>query len=232
MNRTDRLYAIVEELRAVSPRPLSVPKLAGRFEVSSRTIERDLQALQQSGVPIYAEPGRTGGYVLDKRMSLPPVNFTPQEAAAIAVALAADASTPFHGPTRTALRKVLAAMPQAEAERAREVVGRVWLLRPQEPERTVPRVIQDAIVAGHALRLRYGDAAGVVSERVVEPTAFVNGPSHWYLVAWCRLRDRGRAFRLDRIVAATDTGEPIVRRPFDEVATDLADLDIRTPELA
>jgi len=90
MNRTDRLYALVEELRAVAPRVRSVRWLAQRFEVHARTIERDLSALQQAGVPIWATPGRHGGYALDPRMSLPPLNFTPAEAAAIAVAMAAS----------------------------------------------------------------------------------------------------------------------------------------------
>ena len=85
MNRTDRLYAIVEELRAVAPRPRSGRWLALRFEVSTRTVERDIAALQQAGVPVYAEPGRTGGYVLDRATTLPPVNVTPAEAVAIAV---------------------------------------------------------------------------------------------------------------------------------------------------
>jgi predicted DNA-binding transcriptional regulator YafY len=61
MNRTDRLDALVEELRAVSPRPRSASWLAGRFEVSRRTILRDLDALSQAGVPVWAEPGRSGG---------------------------------------------------------------------------------------------------------------------------------------------------------------------------
>ena len=52
MNRTDRLYALVEELRAVAPRPRSARQLAQRYEVSTRTIERDILALQESGVPI------------------------------------------------------------------------------------------------------------------------------------------------------------------------------------
>jgi predicted DNA-binding transcriptional regulator YafY len=94
VNRTDRLYALVEQLRAVSPRPRSARWLADTFEVSTRTIERDIAALQQSGVPIWAEPGRTGGYVLDRAHSLPPLNFTPQEAAAIAVALPARGPRP------------------------------------------------------------------------------------------------------------------------------------------
>ena len=87
MNRTDRLYALVEDLRAISPRCRSARDLARRFEVSARTIERDIGALQQAGVPIYAEPGRRGGYALEKSMSLPPLNFTPAEAVAVAIAL-------------------------------------------------------------------------------------------------------------------------------------------------
>lgn len=233
MNRTDRLYAIVEELRAASPRPLSVSKLASRFEVSTRTVERDLLALQESGVPIYAEPGRTGGYVLDKGMSLPPVNFTPQEAAALAVALAANASTPFQAATRSALHKVLAAMPKADGERARDVASRVRLLRFPTPERTVPQVIQQAIVAGRALSMTYIDRSGMRTERIIEPTAFVNGPSGWYLVGWCRLRRGGRAFRLDRIVRARDTGERVASRRFEDVATDLPrNLEARIPPIA
>lgn len=58
MNRTDRLYAIVEALRASPNRPVSARRLAERFEVSTRTIERDILALQESGVPIYADTGR------------------------------------------------------------------------------------------------------------------------------------------------------------------------------
>src|ERR1019366_9619429 len=81
VNRTDRLYALVEALGAVARRPRSGRWLAGRFEVSVRTVERDINALQQSGVPIYAEPGRTGGYCLDKARTLPPVNLTPGAAA-------------------------------------------------------------------------------------------------------------------------------------------------------
>src|SRR5437773_5102178 len=105
MNRTDRLYAMVEELRAIAPRPRSARWLAQRFEVCTRTVERDIGALQQSGVPIYAEPGRTGGYTLDKARPLPPVNVTPAEAVAVAGALRRLAGTPFQGAARAALAK-------------------------------------------------------------------------------------------------------------------------------
>ncbi len=87
MNRTDRLYALVEELRACAPRRLAARELAARYEVSVRTIERDIGALQQAGVPIFADVGRGGGYTLDKSRTLPPLNFTPAEAVAVAITL-------------------------------------------------------------------------------------------------------------------------------------------------
>ncbi|WP_406674363.1 HTH domain-containing protein [Nonomuraea sp. N2-4H] len=136
MNRTDRLYALVEELRAIAPRCRSARELAERFEVSVRTIERDITALQESGVPIYAEPGRKGGYAIDRKVSLPPLNFTPAEAVAIAVALSKAGDQPFGRQARSALRKVVAAMPGPEGELARELARRVLLARPQsEPGR-------------------------------------------------------------------------------------------------
>ena len=61
MNRTDRLYALVEELRARAPRLVRANDLDKRFEVTTRTIERDLLALQEAGVPIWAQPGPGGG---------------------------------------------------------------------------------------------------------------------------------------------------------------------------
>ena len=88
MNRTDRLYALVEELRSRAPRPVRATELAARFEVSTRTIERDLLALQEAGVPIWAQPGPGGGYSLNPDTTLPPLNLTPEEGVALATALA------------------------------------------------------------------------------------------------------------------------------------------------
>jgi predicted DNA-binding transcriptional regulator YafY len=109
MNRTDRLYALVEELRAAAPRPQSARQLAGRYEVSTRTIERDILALQESGVPIYAESGRRGGYVIDKALTLPPLNFTAAEMVAMAVSL--DGQRRHHSPPRCAARCVRYSLP-------------------------------------------------------------------------------------------------------------------------
>ena len=79
----------------MAPRPRSARQLAGRYEVSTRTIERDILALQESGVPVYAVTGRRGGYVIDKARTLPPLNFTAAEMVAVAVSLAGAQATPF-----------------------------------------------------------------------------------------------------------------------------------------
>lgn len=221
MNRTDRLYALVEELRAVAPRPRSARWLAQRFEISTRTVERDIGALQQSGVPIYAEPGRTGGYTLDRAHTLPPVNVAPSEAVAIAVALRRLDGSPFQHAARSALQKMLAVMPEREVARAEELAGRVHLVNTLQTPPPVPRVVADALSARRVLLIEYADRRGSTTERSIEPVAYICAPDHWYLVAWCRLRDDLRAFRPDRIRRVTATDEIAPPRPVDPSSWDI-----------
>jgi predicted DNA-binding transcriptional regulator YafY len=219
VNRTDRLYALVEELRAVAPRPCGARRLAGRFEVSVRTVERDISALQQSGVPIYAEPGRTGGYCLDKARTLPPVNLTPGEAVAMAVALRGLEGTPFRATAGTALHKLLAAMQGDDAAAAHDLAGRILLLDDDEGGGglpPMPRMVADALDTRRVLRIGYGDREGVTTTREIEPLGYAGSPYHWYLMAWCRLRDGLRAFRTDRITSVSVTAEVPLPRPLRE----------------
>ena len=233
MNRTDRLYALVEELRAVTPRPRSARQLAGRYEVSTRTIERDVLALQEAGVPIYAVAGRCGGYVIDKALTLPPLNFTAGEMVAMAVSLARVEPAPFASSLRSALRKVLAAAPAAQMAEAAQLMDRVRLIGTGNPgSGGPPPLIQEAITARHVLLLDYRDRHDVMTSREVEPVAFAGTRAHWYLIAWCRLRDGARAFRLDRIRAAVDTGEPAPQRSYADLDVDIPDALIRRVELA
>src|SRR3954469_14178159 len=124
MNRIDRLYALVEELRAAGPRGRTARRLADHFEVCVRTIERDLSALGQAGVPIATRTGRAGGYSLDRSMSLPPLNFTAAEAAAGAVALSRTDHVRFARDSPTALQKIVAAMPERTLDEARSTAAK------------------------------------------------------------------------------------------------------------
>ncbi|MFB6614988.1 helix-turn-helix transcriptional regulator [Streptomyces sp. NPDC085524] len=226
MNRTERLYALVEELRAVSPRPRSARWLAERFGVSTRTIERDLGALQESGVPVYAEPGRSGGYVVDKDHTLPPLTITPAEAAALAVALHELSGSPFATDARSALHKVLAVMPQRDRQAAHELAARIRVpAHPASPS-SLPHTLREALSTRRPVHLSHADEHGRLTDGVVEPLGFLGG-EHWYLIGWCRLRSAVHGFRLDRIREAVALEEAAEPRPLD--LSELDDSELTAP---
>lgn len=191
----------------MAPRPRSARWLAVQFGVSSRTIERDLAALQQNGVPIWAEPGRTGGYCLDTTHTLSPLGFTVDEALAVMVALGTLATSPFHDSAVSALRKVVAVTDDRRLIETVDLAARIHLLGDQEPT-GAPRGLAASLRTGQVLRISYTDRDGDETERDVEPMGFVGKGDTWYLIAWCRLRHGLRAFRGDRIIQA----EPLIER--------------------
>jgi predicted DNA-binding transcriptional regulator YafY len=222
MNRTDRLYALVEELRARAPRTMRAAELAQRFEVTTRTVERDLLALQEAGVPIWAQPGPGGGYGLNVETTLPPLNFTPAEAAALATALAATGAMPFASAGRSALRKLAGVMAAAPKDTAVKLLNQIRVVPGTEvTDPPTSDVIQGAILGGVAVELIYRDAQGQETTRVVEPIGLLGGHRGWYFAAWCRLRQAPRWFRLDRIAQASPTGEPVVARSLDQILVEL-----------
>ncbi len=218
MNRTERLYALVEELRARAPRTMRAIELAERFEVSTRTIERDLLALQEAGVPIWAQPGPGGGYGLNVEATLPPLNLTPAEAVAIATALQTTRSMPFAGAGRSALRKIAAALSSDTRQTATRLVRQVRIV-PDEASAAnhTSIVIERALLDGVAVELRYLDGQERETRRIVEPAGVFRTPHGWYLAAWCRLRRAPRAFKLERIVEADLTTELVEERSLDAV---------------
>jgi predicted DNA-binding transcriptional regulator YafY len=207
MNRIDRLYALVEELRAAGARGRTARQLAQHFEVSVRTVERDLSALGQAGVPLATKTGRAGGYTLDRSMSLPPLNFTPREAAAVAVALSRSEHVIFARDARSALQKIMAAMPERALEEARLTAAKVRLIVDPvpDPDAEIAETIWRAVRGNHTLRIHYIDVGGLETEREVEPQHVVVGPNGSYLTAWCHLRNDDRVFRLDRITRVERT---------------------------
>ncbi|MEU8898010.1 YafY family protein [Nocardia sp. NPDC048505] len=212
MTKTERLYALAEELRAYSPRPRTARQLAARLEVTTRTIVRDIAALQRSGLPIRAVSGPNGGYALERGRTLAPVSLTPAEATALLVALPMLRGTPFEQTAGAAVHKVLAVLPENDRATAAQLSERVRLL-PRDISPVPPEVL-DALLMRHVLHLEYVDRHGDSSARTVEPLGLVAG-EHWYLHAWCRLRSGVRGFRLDRIRAAAVLDEVAPERGVD-----------------
>ncbi len=222
MNRTDRLYALVEKLRARAPRTMRAVELAACFEVSVRTIERDLLSLKEADVPIWSQSGPGGGYGLHAEMTLPPLNLTSAEAAALAIALASATAMPLAEAGQSALQKIVAVMASAPRDAASDVVSHIRLVRgPSSPPGQIFDVIQRAFVDHVALALIYRDSEGNQTQRTVELGGLVSTPHGWYLAAWCQLRQSPRTFRLDRIIQATLTPERINPRMLDTLLIDL-----------
>jgi predicted DNA-binding transcriptional regulator YafY len=225
MNRTDRLYAIVEELRARTPRMMRALELADRFEVAVRTIERDILALQEAGVPIWSQRGPRGGYALDPRRTLPPLNLTSEEAVAIAAALASVGPMPFGKAARSARLKLASAMGSTEAAGAEALAGRIRVSPRGGASNDVLRQVEDGVSRRVVLDLVYEDRMGNETQRAVEAHGLFSSQHGWYLIGWCRMRDGGRLFKLDRIREASTTDEVIPDRNLDEV------LDVPVPVL-
>src|SRR5438046_1488981 len=118
MRRRERLFAIAEFLRGRRS-GITAEQLAERFSVTVRTIYRDLDSLRDAALPVRADRGRGGGYALDRAYTLPPVNFTPREAAVL-VALGRWARTsrllPFEETLEAGLDKIRGAL-SASAQR-------------------------------------------------------------------------------------------------------------------
>jgi predicted DNA-binding transcriptional regulator YafY len=214
MNRTDRLVSMVMLLQ--SRRVITAAQLAEHFEITERTVYRDLAALGEGGVPIVGEPGV--GYSLMGGYSLPPVMFSPDEAFAfvtggLLVERMTDAS--MRDAIRSAMGKVTAVLPaslQGRVDRLRKtmVIGTRAPTKGSVPLSTMQR----AMAEGCVLRLNYlGAARGEPTERLIEPLGLVFYLDHWHLIAWCRLRGDMRDFRVDRIVRCETLPEPISQHP-------------------
>ena len=220
MNRTDRLYALREELQRAGSVGRTADRLAEMFEVSVRTIKRDISTLQHGGFPVWAQPGPGGGYAVDAAATLPPVNFTSAESSGLAAAVAAHRGQPFDGHARAALAKVLSVMDTAAQERSKELGGRIWIDHTDtQADAQIRRAVEQAFHERRVLSMRYRDDQGQETSRRVDPVLLAHTRGRWYLVAHCHTRDAIRWFRLERITAAHPTAEPAAEIPVERIGT-------------
>lgn len=211
MRRTDRLFAMTELLRARRT-GITAERLAERFEVSVRTVHRDLDALRAAGVPVIGERGRGGGLALDRAYTLPPVNFTAHEAAVLVAAgrwLERSRLLPFVETVHSAIDKVQGALPTATQARVDRLVATLaWTGVPAAPAPAAVRAaVEDAWVRGTPLRITYAGARGT-TVRDVRIDALVLERTVTLLNAHDLALDEPRQFRLDRIRHAEAAGGP------------------------
>jgi len=207
MRRKSRLFALAEALRARRT-GVTAEELAERFGVTVRTIYRDLDALQDAGMPIRADRGRGGGYALDKSYQLPPVNFTAREAAlllALTRLAVEQRLMPFPNAIEKAADKVRAALGTSAQRELLQLVGELQLVG--VPSLPIPATVRDAVETAwfesRALRIVYEKKAWELTPRLVRIRSLVFDRQITLLNCTDLESGQDRQFRLDKIKQAT-----------------------------
>ncbi len=212
MNRIDRISAILIQLQ--SRRVVKAGDIADRFNISLRTVYRDVKTLEEAGIPLIGEAGV--GYSIMDGYRLPPVMFTREEATAFLTAekLMEKLTDPqSDGHYKSAMYKIRSVLRMAEKDFLENIDGHIEVLKSRRlpgakldlnPLQIILKGIGDRTV----LSIHYfAFHSQEKSERCIEPVGVFYQDSYWHLIAWCRLRLDYRDFRLDRISDISLTGE-------------------------
>ncbi|MFZ6875820.1 helix-turn-helix transcriptional regulator [Undibacterium sp. Di27W] len=201
MSRTERLLQLMQILRR-HRYPVSGAALSQELGISLRSLYRDIATLQSQGAKIAGEAGI--GYVLQPGFTLPPLMFSEEEIAAIALGsrwVAEQADHKLALAARDALAKIAAVLP---TEARLELENSGLLIGPSsknDANDEQVRQIRLAIRKQHKLVLEYQDETGKASLRTIWPCALGFFDSLRVIVAWCELRNDFRHFRTDRILS-------------------------------
>lgn len=212
MSRASRLLELMELLRQRRT-PIPASELAGKLDVSVRTLYRDIATLQQQGADIQGEPGI--GYVLRPGFTLPPLMFSADEIEALVLGsrwVEVRGDERLSSAASSALSKVRGVLPAGLRASIDEAILTVPGMTQVNAAVVDAGVLREAIRAEHKLTIAYRDNAGKASERVVWPLLLGYFERYQVLAAWCELREDFRAFRLDRIVRAEHTHKPYPRK--------------------
>lgn len=223
-----RLFKIVYYL--LDRGQATAPELAARFEVSVRTIYRDIDALSGAGIPIYAEPGRNGGIRLMKDFVLDQAVLSEGEKQEILAALQSINITQNIAESQT-LQK-LSAMFALSSENWLEIDFSRWGNHGFDKNKF--ELLKTAVIQRRQVRICYAGSDGTQRKRTVQPYKLVYKSKAWYLRAFCTEKQDMRTFKLNRILEVVLLKERFVRRGFfeepDDTEIDCALVTLRFPK--
>lgn len=199
MRKAERLNEIVHQLRRMH-QAVTADTLAALFEVSPRTIYRDIQDLMDSGIPITGEAGV--GYVIDKHYHLPPIMFDADEIEAIALGIGmvsnwTDAA--FARKAKSAYEKIQATLTAPMIHELTQISTFSAPSRYKIPWKVNFTEVRECIRRKQFVTFSYLDLSDQVTERTIRPLALISFSPIWLLAGWCEMRQNFRNFRLDRI---------------------------------
>jgi predicted DNA-binding transcriptional regulator YafY len=211
MNRIDRLTAILIQLQ--TKKIVRAEEISDRFEISLRTVYRDVRALMEAGVPIGSEAGK--GYFIVDGYHLPPVMFNQEEASAFLTAgklVEKMTDDSIRKAYESALLKIKSVLNASEKDHLENLQSSIAVFRISDHPADFPNqymaAIQKAISGRCVLSIVYFSSGKQErTTRLVEPIGVVYYSGRWHLIAWCRLRNGYRDFRIDMIQSLHDHGE-------------------------
>jgi predicted DNA-binding transcriptional regulator YafY len=223
MNRLDRITAILIQLQ--SKKIVKAQEIADRFNISLRTVYRDVASLEEAGIPIIGEAGV--GYSIMDGYRLPPVMFTKEEAVTFVAAEKFIDKLTDHATAqqyKTALYKIKAVLRSAEKGMLEDIDDAIEVMK--RPRNNPPGgtgnyifEILQSISDKKAIQITYyTNHSEQTNDRVIEPVGITFAGDYWYLIAWCHLRNGYRNFRLDRVrkLLRTDKSFTIESIPLAE----------------
>lgn len=216
INRFDRIVAILIQLQ--SKRVVKAQDLSDRFDVSLRTIYRDLKSLENAGVPIFGEAG--SGYSLVDGYRLPPVMFSREEAGSFVAAeklMQKFTDKSLHQNFESAMFKVKSVLRGNEKEWVSALDTVVSINHARTAfNAAVPdamEIIFECMADKKRASLAYlSPGAKSATQRIIEPIGLFHENQHWYIMAFCHLRNDYRQFRIDRIQKIQRSEEPFSRK--------------------
>lgn len=215
MNRIERLAAI---LLLLQEKPYTSDEIARHFEVSRRTVLRDVQALSEMGVPVIAQGGPGGGYSLPDNYQTAPLPLTGSEAFLLLLALSALerlSDLPFRQERATLRAKLQSVLPPEEASGARRLLANVTL---DVPDRQARAPFLDALLEAAQqerwVRTVYQSSQRTSTQHLL-PRQIYAQEGFWYCRAYARERGEERTYRIDRFESVGPPAEGFVPGPIN-----------------
>ncbi|MDR6920578.1 YafY family protein [Chryseobacterium sp. 2987] len=209
MNRIDRLISVLTTLQ--SKKFVTADYIADKYEISVRTVYRDIKALGEIGVPIDYEPQK--GYTVLQGFFLPPVLLTSDEAnALIMIAKLSERYTDktIHKNVSNAIDKIKSVLQHREKEKADLLQEKIGIYVSPETDRNRDHltIIQNAIVDKQILKISYVNNQNEASEREIEPIGMSFYTNQWHLIGWCWICKEYRDFKVLQIRDLKNIGQP------------------------
>jgi len=213
MNRIDRLFGILTLLQ--SKKYVAAEKIADRFNISIRTVYRDIKALNEQGIPVSFEQYK--GYFIVQGFFLPPVSFSSEEAAALLLMetmISGFADKSIESNYSTALNKIKAVLRTPQKEKLEILTSTMRFQLPARLKNNFEYLspIQEAISSRTILKMEYQNTKEEVSRREVESIGLIFYAFGWHLIGWCHLRCEYRDFKVGRIRQLKNTERPFIKK--------------------